>query len=104
MTTVTKLVERIDTELALLNPYKNTDPQAERLLFITTLHRWTDLFELSKSKLIEMEKALETILEAHYNLYKCVWGENSNPTNDLAAKPARAILQALNATTEGEGK
>lgn len=43
----------------------------------------------------ELVAALEELLSAHHNLYKCEFGEDSDPTIDIAAKPARAILQAL---------
>jgi hypothetical protein len=37
-------------------------------------------------------EALDTLLQSHANLYKIVFGENSNPLNDLPAMKAGSAI------------
>ena len=43
----------------------------------------------------ELRAALTVLLESHDNLYRAVFGEHSEPTADMAAKPARALLARI---------
>jgi hypothetical protein len=44
------------------------------------------------AEVAELRAAMTELLSSHDNLYLCVFGEQSDPTADIAAKPARALL------------
>lgn len=48
-----------------------------------------------KEKLALAVEGLEGLLESHFNLYKSVFGESSNPEDDLVRIKARDTLEKI---------
>jgi hypothetical protein len=78
------LVEALERELKLRA--ENDDLKSANAL----LH---GLIENRDADIAQMRAALAELLSGHDNLYVAHFGPTSNPHDDIAAKPARRILE-----------